>query len=98
MEEFRAQIVDSLVLYLVNKKIFSVQDFTLPDPRGAVYLRQESLKIFLKYWSEKLSTELTHPQTQRKVSLRTCLELQVKEYLSCLIGKTEQYQPMIWQK
>jgi CRISPR-associated endonuclease Cas1 len=98
MEEFRAQIVDSLVVYLVNKKIFSPENFTLPDERGAVYLRQESLKTFLKYWSEKLSTELTHPQTQRKVSLRTCLELQVKEYISCLMGKTEKYQPMIWQK
>ncbi len=33
MEEFRAQIVDSLVVYLVNKKIFSPKDFTLPDER-----------------------------------------------------------------
>jgi CRISPR-associated protein Cas1 len=98
MEEFRAQVVDSLVVYLVNKKIFSPEDFTLPDERGAVYLRQESLKIFLKHWEEKLSTELTHPQTQRKVNLRNCLELQVKEYISCLMGKTQIYQPMIWQK
>jgi CRISP-associated protein Cas1 len=98
MEEFRAQIVDSLVLYLVNKKIFSPEDFTLPNEQGGVYLKQDSLKIFLKHWSEKLATELTHPQTQRKVNLRTCLELQVKEYISCLMGKTETYQPMLWQK
>ena len=98
MEEFRAQIVDSLVVYLVNKKIFSPEDFTLSDERGGVYLKQESLKIFLKHWAEKLSTELTHPQTERKVSLRTCLELQVTEYISCLMGKTENYQPMLWQK
>ncbi len=98
MEEFRAQIVDSLVVYLVNKKIFSAQDFTLPNEQGGVYLKHESLKIFLKHWAEKLSTELTHPQTKRKVSLRTCLELQVKEYTSCLMGKSENYQPMLWQK
>lgn len=98
MEEFRAQIVDSLVVYLVNKKIFSPEDFTLPNEQGAVYLKQDSLKIFLKHWAEKLSTELTHPHTQRKVSLRTCLELQVKEYISCLIGKTQNYRPMLWQK
>lgn len=98
MEEFRAQIVDSLVIYLVNQKIFSLQDFTLPDERGGVYLKQESLKIFLKHWSNKLSTKLTHPQTRRKVSLRTCMELQVKEYISCLTGKSEKYRPMLWQK
>jgi CRISPR-associated endonuclease Cas1 len=98
MEEFRAQLVDSLILYLVNKKIFSPEDFTLPNEQGAVYLKQNSLKIFLKHWSEKLATEITHPRTQRKVNLRTCLELQVKEYISCLMGKTETYQPMLWQK
>ncbi len=98
MEEFRAPIVDSLVVYFVNKKIFSPQDFTLPDAKGGVYLKQESLKIFLKHWSEKLSTQLTHPQTQRKVSLRACTELQVQDYISCLQGKTETYQPMLWQK
>ncbi len=98
MEEFRAQIVDSLVVYLVNKKIFSAKDFTLPDERGAVYLRQESLKIFLKHWAEKLATELVHPQTQQKVSLRSCLSLQVRAYISYLTGKTENYQPMLWQK
>jgi CRISPR-associated endonuclease Cas1 len=98
MEEFRAQIVDSLVVYLVNKNIFSPDNFTNPDEQGAVYLQQDSLKKFLKYWEEKLSLELTHPQTQRQVSWRSCLELQVQEYISCLMKKTERYQPMIWQK
>ena len=98
MEEFRAQVVDSLVVYLVNKKIFAAVDFTLPGNNGAVYLKQDSLKIFLKHWSEKLATELTHPLTQRKVSLRVCLELQVKEYISCLMETTSQYRPMLWQK
>jgi CRISPR-associated endonuclease Cas1 len=98
MEEFRAQIVDSLVVYLVNKNIFSPDNFTNPDEQGAVYLQQDSLKKFLKYWEEKLSLELTHPQTQRQVSLRSCLELQVQEYISCLMKKRERYQPMIWQK
>ena len=98
MEEFRAQVVDSLVVYLVNKKIFAADDFTLPGNNGAVYLKQDSLKTFLKHWSIKLATEITHPSTQRKVSLRVCLELQVKEYISCLMGKTLRYQPMLWQK
>ena len=98
MEEFRAQFVDSLVVYLVNKKIFSSEDFTQPDTNGGVYLKRESLKIFLKHWSNKMATEITHPQTQRKVTLRVCLELQVRDYLSCLLGKKETYQPMLWIK
>lgn len=36
MEEFRAQVVDSFVSYLVNKKILTPEDFTPPDERGGV--------------------------------------------------------------
>ena len=96
MEEFRAQIVDSLVIYLVNKKIFSARDFT-SDSCG-VYLKQEALKIFLKHWSQKISTELTHPQSKQKINLDTCLDLQVQEYIACLTGKNTEYRPMIWKK
>jgi CRISPR/Cas system-associated endonuclease Cas1 len=44
MEEFRAQIVDSFVGYLVNKKILTPEDFTPPDERGGVYLQASALK------------------------------------------------------
>ncbi len=98
MEEFRAQIVDSLVVYFVNKRIFSPSDFTAPDEKEGVYLKKESLKIFLKHWSNKLSTKMIHPSTGKTVSLRTCLELQVQEYLAYLKGNQEFYRPMLWQK
>jgi CRISP-associated protein Cas1 len=96
MEEFRAQLVDSLVLYLVNKKIFTIEDFTAPDERGGVYLVPSGLKKFLKHWEEKLQSEITHPHTGAKVSFRRCIELQVREYISCLMGETEVYRPMMW--
>lgn len=97
MEEFRAQVVDSLVAYLVNKKIFTVDDFTLPDERGGVYMQPHALKKFLKHWEEKLQSEITHPHTEFKVSLRRCFELQVREYVSSLTGEVELYRPMTWK-
>jgi CRISPR-associated protein Cas1 len=97
MEEFRAQMVDSLVCYLVNKKIFVSEDFTPPDERGGVYLHPDALKKFLKHWEEKLHSKVTHPQTGHKVSLRRCLELQIREYIGCLIGEVPVYRPMIWK-
>jgi CRISPR-associated endonuclease Cas1 len=98
VEEFRAQLVDSLVAYLVNKKIFTPEDFTPPDERGGVYLHPDALKKFLKHWEEKLQSQLTHPHTGYKVSFRRCLELQVREYISCLTGEVPVYRPMIWNK
>ncbi|MEC4812226.1 MAG: CRISPR-associated endonuclease Cas1 [Scytonema sp. PMC 1069.18] len=97
MEEFRAQIVDSFVAYLVNKKILDPEDFTPPDERGGVYLQASALKKFLKHWEEKLQTETTHPHTGYKVAYRRCIELQVREYVACLMGEVEVYRPMIWK-
>jgi CRISP-associated protein Cas1 len=97
MEEFRAQLVDSLVAYLINSNIFTPDDFTLADERGGVYLQPHALKKFLKHWEEKLQSELTHPNTGYKVSFRRCLELQVREYVACLMGEVKIYRPMIWK-
>lgn len=98
IEEFRAPIVDSLVAYLINSHIFTPQDFTHPDQKGGVYLEAASLKKFLKHWEDKLQTEVTHPHTGFKVSYRRCLELQVWEYIYCLMGERPNYRPMTWEK
>jgi CRISP-associated protein Cas1 len=97
MEEFRAQLVDSLVAYLVNSKIFTPEEFTPPDERGGVYLQPHSLKKFLKHWEEKLQSDVTHLHTGYQVNFRRCLELQVREYVACLMGEVEMYRPMIWK-
>lgn len=97
MEEFRAQVVDSLVTYLINSQIFIADDFTPPDERGGVFLQPHALKKFLKHWDEKLLSEVTHPHTGYKVAYRRCLELQVREYVSALMGEVEVYRPMMWK-
>ncbi|MFB2921820.1 CRISPR-associated endonuclease Cas1 [Aerosakkonema funiforme] len=98
MEEFRAQLVDSLVAYLINSKIFVPEDFTPPDEWGGVYLHPYALKKFLKHWEEKLQAETTHPHTGYKVPYRRCLELQVREYIACLMREVDVYRPMTWDK
>ena len=98
IEEFRALVVDSFVAYLINSNIFTPEDFTPPDEKGGVYLHPYALKKFLKHWEQRLHTETTHPQTGHKVTYRRCLELQVWEYVACLMGEKEVYQPMMWSK
>jgi CRISPR-associated protein Cas1 len=96
VEEFRAPVVDSLVAYLINSNIFKPEDFTPPDERGGVYLHPDGLKRFLKHWEEALQKEVKHPHSGHKVSYRRCLELQVWEYIGCLMGEREVYRPMKW--
>lgn len=96
VEEFRAPVVDSLVAYLINTNLFTPEDFTPPDERGGVYLFPDALKKFLKQWEETLQKEVTHPHTGYKVSYRRCFELQVREYIACLMGDRDTYRPMKW--
>lgn len=98
MEEWRSQLVDSLVTYLVNSQIFTLDDFTPPDERGGVYFQPHALKKFLKHWEEKLQTELTHPHSGQKMAYRRCIELQVREYIASLMGEVKLYRPMLWEK
>jgi CRISP-associated protein Cas1 len=98
MEEWRAQLVDSLAVYLVNSQIFTLEDFTNPDERGGVYFQPHALKKFLKHWEEKLQTEITHPHSGQKVVYRRCIELQVREYIARLTDEVSVYRPMIWKQ
>ena len=48
IEEWRAVIVDALVMSLLNQGTFSSEDFTQADETGGVYLNKQASKIFLK--------------------------------------------------
>ena len=98
VEEFRAPVVDSMVSYLINSNIFTEEDFTPPDARGGVYLFPDALKKFLKHWESVLQKNITHPHTGYKVSYRRCFELQVWEYVACLMGERAEYRPMKWKQ
>lgn len=98
VEEFRALVVDALVGYLINSNIFTLEDFTPPDARGGVYLFPDSLKTFLGHWEKKLLQEIVHPHTGHRVSYRRCFELQVWEYVHCLMGEQPLYRPMRWER
>ena len=95
IEEFRAPVVDSFVIYSINSGIFALDDFTPPDQRGGVYLHPSVLKKYLKLWQDKLALETTHPHTGQKVSYYRTFELQVWEYIACLMGEREIYRPML---
>jgi CRISPR-associated protein Cas1 len=93
IEEFRAPIVDSLVLYLVNSKIFTPADFSrLPD--GPCLLKDTARKTFLRAFEQKMGTQITHPHTGAVVDYRRCLDLQVCQMAEWIRGEVSAYQPM----
>lgn len=91
IEEFRAPIVDSLVLYLVNRRIMKVEDdFTYHD--GGCYLnnsgRKKYLKAFIQRMEEEVQTNLGENQPRWHILMQ-----QVRLYKQFVYQPTQLYRP-----
>lgn len=90
IEEFRAPLIDSLVLYLVNGSIVSA-DTDFDYPAGACYLNDEGRKKFLRAFLQRMEEPLTTPDgPQPRWDL---LNRQVKAYKQFVSDPSLGYQP-----
>jgi CRISP-associated protein Cas1 len=94
MEEFRSPVVDSLVMWLVNKKVLRPTDFTFPNAEGGVYLEEAARRIFLKHFEDRISSSVAYSGLQQSVSYRRVIQLQVQQYKRCLTESVV-YEPFI---
>lgn len=56
MEEWRASIIDSLVMNILHRRILDESHFQTAPDNGGVYLTPEGRKIFLQMYSKKMAT------------------------------------------
>lgn len=95
IEEFRAPVVDSLVIYLINSAILKDGDFSRPKtPDKPCLLSDSARKKFIKHFEQKMHTQITHPHTGLRTNYRRCIELQVKELIRCIRDDSAEYRPM----
>jgi CRISPR-associated protein Cas1 len=92
MEEWRPIIVDSLVLFLVNRGELTGAHFRHPKP-DQVRLTKEGLARFVHRYEDRLASRVHHPRLQKQLSYRQCLEAQVRHLVECISGKAKTYQP-----
>ena len=93
MEEFRAVIVDSVVLTLLNNRMLTHNDFHVE--LGAYRLKNEPRKTFFTRFEERLNEEITHPVFGYKTKYRRCIELQARLIGKYLTGEIDEYPPFI---
>lgn len=90
VEMFRAPIVDSVVLTLLNNHMLDPRD-DFEETLGAWRLSDEGRKVFLQKFEERLNTEIVHPVFKTKVTYRRCLELQLRLLSRWLLGELKRY-------
>ena len=96
IEEFRAIIVDAVVLNLVLNRRVTPEQFTLPKGEGKECIMEETVrKLFIGELEKKMNTPITHPVSGLRLDYRRCIEHQV-HYLAAVIQAREpMYKPMV---
>ncbi len=94
VEEFRALIVDSVVLTVINKRILSPEDFD-PGPEGGFFLKRHAMRKFLAQYNARLQTAVIHPLAGRAITYQKCFETQAWQLRHVIEGKAEMYQPFL---
>lgn len=87
MEEFRAAIVDSLVLACVLNGKITLDDFQT-ETDSPCRLQSEGMKRFLALFEHKMNSTLTHPVTGITLDYRRCILQQVKQFKALLYGSS----------
>jgi len=92
MEEFRAPLVDRLVLRLFNKGILTTDDFETDAQAAQSYLKKESLKTFISHYEEWVDAGNVTYGEQREISWRKAFWRQAESLRQSILGGTP-YQP-----
>ena len=96
MEEWRTVIVDSLVMYLVEKNILFHTDFYTDNQSGGVFLTKKALKIFVKEFEKKIRTEADYLiKASSRMSFRRAIVHQIADLCSAIeSGDASMYEPV----
>jgi CRISPR-associated protein Cas1 len=93
MEEFRPLIAESTVLSCINNRIVTEKDFVRAGQ--AVNLTAPGRKRFFQTYEQRMSSLITHPLFDYKVSYRRALELQARLLAKTLTGEITEYLPLL---
>ena len=93
MEEFRPLVAESTVLSCINNRVVTEKDFVRAGQ--AVNLTAPGRKRFFQTYEQRMSSLITHPLFDYKVSYRRALELQARLLAKTLTGEIVEYIPLM---
>jgi CRISPR-associated protein Cas1 len=93
MEEFRPLVAESTVLGCINNRAITADDFVRAGQ--AVNLTASGRKRFFQTYEQRMSSLLTHPLFEYKVSYRRAIELQARLLAKNLTGEISDYTPLM---
>lgn len=96
IEEFRAILVDTVVLNLVFNRRLTPAMFTYPDAaeKGCL-LSDRARRLFIRELEKKMNAPIRHPVSGLQLDYRRCLEHQIHHLASVIQGREPRYRAMV---
>ena len=94
VEEFRAPLVDSLTLDILNHHVVAEKDFETDPADGGVVLTSRGLRRYLRKYSERLESEFKSRELGRVISYRKLFEVQARRMARAVMDDATPYRPL----
>jgi CRISPR-associated protein Cas1 len=96
MEEFRAVLVDRLVLSLINRGQVKATNFNM-DPGGGVTMDEATRKLLVASYQKRKQEQVTHLYLNEKMTLGLVPHIQARLLARHLRGDSDAYPPFAWK-
>ena len=96
MEEWRAVIVDAVVMNLINGHEIKIEQFSYDTYGNGVFLNRDAMKIFINKMEKRMGTDNSYlKHIEYRVSFRRSLELQIDSLIYAMQEEDmDLYQPV----
>ncbi len=95
IEEFRHPIIDRLVLHLLNRKIFTVDDF-IEEKENGVILNKDAIKKFIHHYENLMTDQTYDSETGQTITYRNLIRQQIYK-MAKTIQTGQHYNPFIFE-
>jgi CRISPR-associated protein Cas1 len=89
VEEFRAPVIDSLVVAAINQGAVRPSDFEESGPGEPVVMRREAVRSVVELFERRMERQVYYEPQQRKLSWRHVLEQQARRLAREVLGEDE---------
>lgn len=96
MEELRPCLADRFVLTMINNRVFKGSDFSKLQG-GAVLLKDDARRTFLRRWQERKKETITHPFLGEKIPWGLVPYLQALLLARYLREDLDEYPSFLWK-
>lgn len=95
IEEFRAPVVDAVVLTVLREGQIGIGDFDFDDASETpCRLRREGRQRFVRALECKLESRFVHPRLKVPTDMRRAMQQQVRELVLVMQGRVPRYLPL----